>query len=92
MENGLEKRRQQQAAKFISQIPKELQAMLDVVDLLPGRVGCRVFEKEDEWMIADIAKFIIEEYKELSPQEVLTAFTLAAKRQLSLNGKIISPS
>lgn len=92
MENGLEKRREQQAAKFIGQIPKELYEMLDVVDLLPSRVGCKTFEKQDEWMIADIAKFIIEEYKGLSPQEVLTAFTLSAKRQLSFNGKIVDLS
>jgi hypothetical protein len=91
-QNGLVERRQQHAAKMIGQIPESLYAMLDIVDLLPTRIGCKHFDAADEWIIADIAKFIIEEYKKLSPEEVLNAFTLAAKRKLYFQDKPLNPS
>ena len=91
-QNGLIKRRELHAAKMIGQIPQDLYAMLDIVDLLPTRIGCKHFDAADEWIIADIAKFIIEEYKKMTPEEVLNAFTLAAKRSLYFQDKPLNPS
>jgi hypothetical protein len=63
-------------------LPQEGLDLLEAIDFLPSRVGCKPFAKGDDWMIVDIAKFIIEEYPKLLAQEVLKAFTLAATRKL----------
>ena len=93
MEQGLAARMKRQLEELRDNLPPEAVDMLNTVDLLPGRLGCKPFDAtdQDELLIIDIAKFIVEGYRGMSAIDVQAAFKLASKRELIFNGKVVEP-
>ncbi len=63
-------------------LPEEAKELLDLIDQLPSMVGAPAFDRDDEWLIVDIAKFIVDGYRKMSVNDVRHAFVLAAQRKL----------
>ncbi len=79
---SIEVRRKNEVDKWYGEIDDSVKDLLNYIDHLPSMVGAEPFSINDEWLIMNIAKFILEQYGNLKPEEIHLAFTLAAKRRL----------
>jgi len=94
MEQGIAVRRQQYLEGLREGLVQEVCDILNAIDLLPMRIGCKPFEDsiEDEILIIEIGKFIVASYRGMTGAEIINAFDLAARRELMFDGKVVHPN
>lgn len=94
MEQGLAERRKEYLVSMQNELPQEVRDMLNTIDLLTTKVGCKPFDAsdEDEILIIEIARFVVAGYKGMTAAEVVKAFDLAAQRKLVFEGKTVNLS
>jgi hypothetical protein len=76
-------KRNKRAKEIKDTLPKEGKRLLNYIDYLPSKIGAPPFEADEEWLIIDIAKFVVDNYRFLMDHDRIPhAFDMAASGKL----------